>query len=173
MASKKKVKKVSYAKIYNWVPGSRFASLDVNVIGAEIDRLATKYEQRLTAEHVVEEARSPKSPMHSVFRYDEDQAMAHEGRLYLARTLLRSVRVKIITPERKEVTVRMTVSTPRSEAPSKGQYSTTEYALNDPELRSEVLKQALRDLIVFRRKYAELSELAVVFDAIDKVRRAA
>ena len=55
--------------------------------------------------------------------------------------------------------------------PSKHSYTTTEYALSDPELRAEVIAQALRELSAFRRKYAELNELLPIFAIIDKIRR--
>ena len=169
----KKAEKTAFAKEYSWVPGSRFRNLDANVIGRELDRLLTKHEQKLTADLMVVEARDPGSPLHGVFGFDDDAGMAREHRLEIARRLLRSVRVKITTPSRNEVIVRMTVATPQPEETDKKSYSTTEYAMADPEMRAEVLRQALRDLIAFRRKYAELSELAVVFAAIDELRKSA
>lgn len=39
--------------------------------------------------------------------------------------------------------------------------------MGDPELRAEVVRQALRELAAIKRKYAELTELADIFSAID------
>jgi len=163
--------KVSSAKVYTWVPGSRFSVYDATIIGSELESLIEVHNQALTAEDVVEAARAPTSAMHPIFGFGEDERLAHERRLELARGLLRSVRVRILTPKKKEVVVRLTVATPGAPDPNKKNYSTTEYALNDPEMRTEVLRQALRELIAFRRKYAELSELSIVFAAIDKMKK--
>jgi hypothetical protein len=50
-------------------------------------------------------------------------------------------------------------------------YTSTEYAMKEPDLRAELLQNALLELASFRRKYADLSELSMVFVAIDKVRK--
>lgn len=161
----------STAKIYTWVPGSRFnRDLDVVAIGQELDRLIAAHGQKLPAETVVDTAANPTSPLHRVFEWDDDEA-ARQYRIVQAQHLLRSVQVTITTPERREVTMRLTVARERSAQPGKHFYSTTEYALADPELRSEVLKQALREMAAFRRKYAELSELVPIFTVVDRLTR--
>ena len=161
------------AKIYSWVPGSRLGkNLDAASVGAELEQLIAENKQHLPAEKVVERAQDPLSPLHDAFTWDDTRA-AHLQRLSEATHLLRSIQVTITTPRNKEVTMRMTVTREKPRQPGKYFYTTTEYALSDEELRAEVLRQAIRDLIAFRRKYAELSELAQVFTVIEKVRRRA
>ena len=167
--STSRVTKTSPAKIYTWVPGTRFGrELDVTTIGQELDHLIEAHGQKLPAEKVVEAAQNPMSPLHRVFEWDDTEA-ARQYRITQAQHLLRSVQVTITTPEKKEVTVRLTVTRERPSQPGKHHYSTTEYALADPELRAEVLKQALREMAAFRRKYAELAELVPVFAIIDRL----
>jgi hypothetical protein len=159
------------AKIYSWVPGSRLGrELDATVIGPEIERLIEVHGQKLKAETVVDTAASPMSPLHPAFEWDDTKA-AQEHRIFQAQHLLRSVQITVATPEGGEITTRATVTRERHGQPGKHYYSTTEYALSDAELRAEVLKQALREAVAFRRKYAELSELAQVFAIIDRVSR--
>jgi hypothetical protein len=133
--STKKGKRSSSAKIYTWVPGTRFGrELDVVAIGQELDRLIETHGQKLPAETVVETAQNPMNPMHRVFEWDDSEA-ARQYRIVQAQHLLRSVQVTITTPEKKEVTMRLTVTRERPAQPGKHFYSTTEYALSDPELR--------------------------------------
>lgn len=47
-------------------------------------------------------------------------------------------------------------------------YTSTEEALENPAMRTEVLNRAMREALQFRKKYAALSELAVVIKAIDE-----
>ena len=159
-------------RTYSWVPGSRFGKEDdVSRIGPEVERLIEKHGQKLAIEEAVREAESPSSPLHSVIFREDDSAAAYEHRLDLARHLFRSVQVTIITPERKEVTIRVAVTRERPNQPGKHFYTTTEYALSDPSLRAEVLKSALRELAAIRRKYIELDELSRVFAEIDRALR--
>lgn len=165
-------KKKATAREYSWVPGSKWTSLDPNTVGAEIDRLVKVHKQRLAAEDVVAAAANPISPLHSIFEWD-DTAAAREYRVEQARRLLRSIQITILTPKGAPITTRLTVATEKPNTPGKRQYSTTEYALSDADLRAEVLRQALRELAAFRRKYIELSELAQVFAVIARTVRKA
>ena len=160
-------------KTYSWIPGSRFGkNQDPTVIGTELERLIDNNDQRLIPEKVVETAQNPMSPLHPLFEWDDAKA-AQAHRIEQARHLLRSVQVTIITNKGQEITTRMTVTSERHKQPGKHYYSTTEYALSNEELRAQVLKQALLELAAFRRRYAELSELAQVFHIIQKVTRRA
>jgi hypothetical protein len=51
--------------------------------------------------------------------------------------------------------------------PERKVYRTTEDILSDPVTRAEFLSKALSELSAFRRRYANLSELATVFATID------
>jgi hypothetical protein len=161
------------SKRYTWHNVSRFSSrLDAQVVGEELERVRQSYGTHVTAEQVVEAADDLNSPLHEAFPWDDAEA-AREHRLEIARLLLRSVRtvrVVIIGGERKETECREFVSTP-AKKPGTRHYTTTEYAMGDPELRAHVLRQVLLELAAYRRKYAEFSELAIVFAAIDKVRK--
>jgi len=104
----------SPGRVYSWVPGSRFGrDDDVSRIGPEVERLIKKHGQKLAIEEAVREAENPSSPLHSVIFREDDTTAAYEHRLDLARHLFRSVQVTIITPERKEVTIRVAVTRER------------------------------------------------------------
>jgi hypothetical protein len=170
--SAKKPPNLPVERKYNWAPGrgAMFRNVAVEVVGKEIERLGEKYSQQLEPRHVVAEARNPKSPIHNAFNWDKEQA-AEAYWIITARNLLKSVQVTIITPEHEERVVPVFVSTLKSKDAKRRQYSSTEYAMGDVELRGEVLKLALREFASLRRKYAELSELAIVFAAVDKLQK--
>jgi hypothetical protein len=169
---KKQTNKQPAARTYRWRDGYSYKGIDAESVGVEIERLLVEHNHQLDPADVVKAAEIPTSPLHSAFQWDDTEA-ARQWRVQQARMLLGAIQVTIITPKGGEVTTRLTVATEAKGGTRKRNYSSTEYALNDPELRAEVLKTALLELISFRRKYAELSELVMVFAAIDKVRRAA
>jgi D-alanyl-D-alanine carboxypeptidase len=69
------------------------------------------------------------------------------------------VAVTIIKPERREVAIRIPPATPWR--PRRiGKISTTKYALSNVKVRDKRLKEALRDLRVWRNNYAELAALS-------------
>lgn len=156
-------------KVYSWKAGAiqiRKLRLDPQQIGEEIERIRVSKGRHFDNAHVVEAARSPSSPLHRAFTWDDTEAAA-AWRIEQAKYLVRSVDVRIVTPERKEIVTRAFVSTASESAPQEKRYTSTEYAMGDPELRAQVVRQALRELAAIKRKYVELSELADVFAAID------
>lgn len=118
----------------------------------------------ISAETVLEEASSATSPLHEHFTWDDSQA-AHAHRLDQARTLIRSVRIWVNEPEPKRV--RAFVNVDAGEHGPR-QYLPTVEALSAGPTREIVLRKAWQEAAAFRRKYAELEELANVVAAIDE-----
>jgi hypothetical protein len=54
---------------------------------------------------------------------------------------------------------------------ARGRYEITTRAMRNTGKRDFILREALRELASLRSRYAALSELAVVFSAIDQVRQ--
>ena len=122
----------------------------------------------ITAIAVVDRAKSRRNPLHRVFEWDDTKA-GEEWRLYQARNMIRSLEL-----ERSELPGKpykaYSIVTTQPVAPavkSTRVYQSTEEALKDPVMRSEILGSAIRDALAFRRKYAALQELAAVFRVLD------
>lgn len=127
--------------------------------------------KRLTPETVVEEARNPKHPLHSLFCWDDTEA-AKKYREIQAAHLIRQCRVEITpAPESETVTVRAFVNV-RDEDEGEtnlhmaGHYVPTGEAIKNPIYREQVIAQALRDLEAFENKYKAFEFLA---NAVSKV----
>lgn len=152
---------------YAWRPGSR-VSIDADKAGRELARIE-KAEGALTAEVVLDRARSSNSSLHGHFEWDDSKA-AEQHRLSQAGELIRSITVDISRsnveasrPIRAFVSVR---------EDDQQHYVGTVRAMGDAELRQQVLARALAELEAFRKRYAELSELSAIFAAIDQARAA-
>lgn len=154
-------------KVY-WKRGYR-GKMDPRKAFNELERIKAKNGGILTAGLVITEARNPRNPLHTeIFKLDVEEAAEHHY-LREAAKLMGSVEVIYeetphIPPTRFYVTV---TEEPKNDQPERRVYKSTTEALEDPVMRDEVLGNAIREAIAFRRKYAALSELAEVFVAID------
>lgn len=96
------------------------------------------------------------------------------GILYRIDQMKRMVRKLEYIPEKTQIPVRVyesiqvEVAEQGTEPETRSVYRKTEDILADPAGRAELLGQAVRDALAFRKRYAALSELAQVIEAIDK-----
>jgi hypothetical protein len=128
---------------------------------AELARIESIH-GRLVPSLIVELARSPTSALHDFFEWDDTIAAA-KFRISQARDLIRHVRVNIDVGGQTPIEVRAYA------APTPGLgYVRIESALSQKELRERLLTQARLDLEAFQRRYASLTELAGIFERLDK-----
>lgn len=119
------------------------------------------------AKEVLELARSVKSPIHKYFDWTDSSA-AEKYRLIQAQRLIRCVVVEINeTPTRKYVTP-VFVSLNGDEG---RKYVEVNKAMKVPEIWTQVLSNAMRDAAVWKRRYANLKELHLIYSAIDKTEK--
>lgn len=122
----------------------------------------------LTAGAVVEDARMKNSPLHKQFEWD-DSIAAQQHRLQQGRYLIRSIEVVYEdAPDVKPQQLYVTSTQPeKKDSPERKVYRTVKETLEDPVARDELLGNAIRDALSYRRKYHMLSELAGIFYALD------
>lgn len=152
---------------YSWRPGARIA-IDAQAAGREIESLEKRVGRTVTPEDVLERARSNNSALHKHFTWDDSEA-AHEYRLGQAGELIRSIVVDISRSNLSTKHVRAYVSV---EQGGERAYSAMAHVMTDGQLRAQMLASAWAELQAFRRKYAELTELARIFEQIDRARPA-
>lgn len=122
----------------------------------------------LTPEAVVDFARPKTSPLHSRFDWSDTSA-ARKYRIWQARQLI-SVVVNYYEPKKGErLSVRAFVSLTGDRRD--GGYRDVNVVMADKDMRKQALADALNELALFKAKYAALTELAMVFAAIRKVKQ--
>ena len=109
--------------------------------------------------------RNPKSALCGHLVWDDETA-GHEYRLNQCRRLM-SLYVVVI--ENISQPVRAYVSLARDRVKGGGGYRRIEVVMKNPDMRAELLEQALYDLDHVKLKYTTLTELAEVWDAKDRV----
>ncbi len=126
----------------------------------------------LTPSIVLESALDPESPLHRRFTWDDEEA-AKLHRLDEARTLIMSVRVKMIArPDEPPISVRAFVSLD-SDRIAEGGYRSIDVVMSDETMRGQLLRTAIGELQLVQKRYRHLSELAQVFAALETVQQKA
>lgn len=136
-------------------------SVPAHVIYSELLKQGIAIEA-LTPDQYVEIARPESSPLHDSLPWD-DAVAAHAHRKHLARQLINGLRI---------ITVEGRVETPFLNVHVKDKasgYLAADAVMADDEMREYVMAKARRYFATGRQKYAELSEFARVFDAIDQL----
>lgn len=143
--------------IYKVKRGARLP-VSAQVAGEECARLESQ--GRLTPRNLVEESRPEDAPLHRYFEWD-DSVAAEKWRCTQAAYIIRSVEVTI---ERTSEPTRAFIATISDGTHT---YRDVGVVLRDADSRAELLRDAMRELLAFKRKYQNLRELVDVIDAID------
>jgi hypothetical protein len=133
----------------------------------ELQRIAKQHDGYLRPRDVVDAARDEESPLHSQFDW-EDSSAAEKYRQWQARALIRVQVAYEPVGDGEDITYRVFASLVSDRLPAGG-YRVMAKVLSDPELRDELLADALAEMQRFRLKYKHLQELAEVFAAISHV----
>lgn len=134
---------------------------------AELKRIAAQHGGELHPRAVVDAARDVASILHSQFDWDDTTA-AQKYRLHQARTLIRVVVNYESIGDGEMVVCRVFVSlTPDREGDTG--YRVMSAVMADPDRRRQLLADAKADMRRFAAKYRQLTELAAVFEALDKL----
>ena len=138
----------------------------LDLYAAEIEKIYNDNGGLVDPAMVVETAKDESNPLHDYFQWDNNKA-ANQYRLWQARNLIQEIRVVKIPGQ--ERTIRAFVSLERDRG--NGGYRKVVDVLSNKQLHAEMLREALEQLEIFKRKYQDLAELTPVFEAIKKVTR--
>ena len=159
MAAKQE-KEMELHKVYGAAPGSHLTDEQAQMYGKRIDELRQKYGYA-TAEIIVEDAKSPNSPLHDYITWNKDKA-AYEYWLGQARYLLRSITIKIVGAEESRpirAYFNVTASQELKDAGTKQIYVGAEDVARNRVYREEIIAQAKTELELWADRYQMYQEL--------------
>ena len=143
--------------VYDWKKGA-VHKVSAQVAGEVCAELEARGE--LNAENLVEISKPEDAPLHDEFEWN-DRIAAEKYRNVQASAILRHL---VINREDKEpVRAYIQVVTRQSN------YESIQVIVENADKHEALLKQALRELDWFKKKYSILSELKPVLDAIDSL----
>lgn len=147
--------------IYKWKAGAR-APVSAQVAGEVCERMNANGE--LTPKALVDASRPEDAPLHKVFEWDDAKA-AERYRESQAAYIIRSIEVK---REDMQEPVRAFYTVPTAGGQS-FQYHSVDAILRNADDRESLLDSAKRELEAFTRKYCQLTELAEIIEAAEKL----
>lgn len=145
--------------IYKWkVPG--IIPVDAQTAGEELTRIYDRY-GALEPQTIVNESRPESAPLHDCFEW-RDEVAAEKYRQQQAANIVRAIVITESEEQKPKEGVRAFVRSTES-------YEPIQVTVSDTDKMTVLLQSALRELAAFRRKYQMLSELAPIFESIEKL----
>lgn len=148
--------------VYKW--STYGYSVSADIVGKHFEKLEKKYGE-VNKVNVLESARPEKSPIHSLFEWDDTKA-AENYRLEQARLLICNLDVEVEHDEEKPIVCRAFVNVSETK---KGSFINIQSAFQNEDTKELVLKRALQELQAFENKYKNLTELSGIFTEIDSL----
>lgn len=145
---------IKYVFKEDFVAIKNAAKANPQKIGEFLASVAEKHGGALRPDDVVAEAQNPRCPAHKHFEWN-DTVAAHAYRKDQARELIRVVRVL----DEEEVPQRAFLSVSDKDGVA---YRPLEQVLTSHDLQLQVMKQALRDIAAFERRYSDLEDICAL-----------
>jgi hypothetical protein len=139
---------------------------DPQVIGEALENLCLENDGLLKPAIIVEAAKAGEHPLHAHFTWSDRKA-AQRWRLEEARVLVRSVRIVVEDVDTAPSAFFGVMTGPKDQVG----YRSYRDVANTPNLRDLVLRQALHDLEVWKRKYKQLVALFAIEEPFLELRR--
>ena len=154
-----------------WKQGSR-VGVKAEVAYRFFERIREENNGNLDLDDVVHKSKPHKAPLHNEFEWD-DKKCGTRYRRDQARYMQRSLVVE--TPKSpvrvyEPVTIEVQ-SAPESDEPPKTEtvFKHIDDVMSNPVYRDELLRRAINDALIFKRKYHALSEMSKIIEVIDDV----
>lgn len=160
-------------KIFRAAKGAQFEYEKAQIYGQELERIRKENGGVLTPQLVLNEAKDKNNLLHDYFEWDNTVA-ADKFRINLARHLINHIEIVIVsngTEKQQRAYLNVTKANENNDEEVQRVYVTIEKALSEPELRKQVLANALREAEFWKEKYHDYKELSEVFLAIDKTKK--
>lgn len=165
---------------YEWKHGPyAMPTVDAETAGKELARIARR-DGDVDPAIVVKDSKRRDAPLHECFEWD-DKAAGEQYRIEQARYLIRHI-VTIpvrgdteeeMPPVRAFVKVNSTSDDSVEERDSlPKRYVPIQQVMGDDELRKRYVKQAFREVELWRNRYADIKEFSTLFEHIDKLKKA-
>jgi hypothetical protein len=147
-----------FIRTYTAVPGSHINNKDAETFGQFIDQ---KFgDNGTTPAQIVKSAEPKRSPIHKYFEWD-DSVAAHEYRQTQARLMLRSIQIKLVSPNEDEVVTRafQSIKVVESDGEIKSRYMPAHVVWSNEDMSLSVRNKAKRELELWSSRYEQYSEM--------------
>ena len=153
--------------VYNWKMNGVF-KVDAQKAGEYLSGLAEE-RKGLQPKDIVEESRDKKALLHPCFDWNDDTA-AEKYRIEQAKAIVRSISVTVLDADVPPVRAFLSITEREPDEPGRNRvYMSTRTLMENAETKDEILKQALMELLSFKRKYSHLEVFSTLFDEVEAI----
>lgn len=152
------------SKKYSWRAGYSYRT-PAETVGKVLENIE-KRDGLVTAKSFLDESRSPESPTHTMFEWD-NQIAAEKYRLHQSTCIINQIRITFDD----DICAPAFVNVSPIGTAKRGEFKNIRVAMQDEIARYNILKNALSELKSFQKKYDSYKELSDVFDGIEKFER--
>lgn len=158
-----------------WKTGSRINCCTPTQAYRFFERVRKESDGEIDIDKAIHWSKPKDAPLHNALTWNKDDALKkvqREEMRYAIRSI-EIVRADVSTPMRAYESVKVEVV--ESEGKTDDQpnvrhvFRSIEDQLAHPEYRAQLLGQAVRDALAYRKRYAALSELSQLIEIIDEV----
>ena len=172
-------------KMYSYRNGAVNRGVSAQTVGEFLEDMDDRG-IAITSQSFLDESRPEEAPTHKIFTWD-DLLAAENWRLHESKNLLNHLECTYVVTREEDRVVEVQVEEVSEDIMNmpiksiayvnvnpkgfgkKAHFVPMEQAMNNKEMRNQVLDNALMELRQFRKKYAMMKELSVVFQSIDIV----
>ena len=157
-----------------WKEGSRVSCCTASAAYRFFERVRNQSDGVVDIDKAIHLSKPKDAPLHNALTWNKDDALIKVQREEM-RYAIRSIEVLktgISTPIRAYESVKVEVvdsKTPSKKTSTQHVFRTVEDQLSHPDYRAQLLGQAVRDALAFKKRYAALSELATLIKVIDEI----
>lgn len=154
---------------YDW-KFNLYPGVSAEDAGKHIEKIQNE-QGAVTCRNLLDSAKPEDSVIHPCYEWDDGVA-AEKYRLSQSKDLLANlVRVSVVSENQEPKTYRAFVNVEENKRFGSGKFLSVDTAMADSEMRQIVLRNALRELMAFQKKYEDLNELEGVFRAISELKQ--
>lgn len=179
-------------KKYSWSYGG--FNVDANTVGKTIEKIEAETGS-VTKEKLLDASRDENSPTHALFEWN-DEIAGEKYRLIQASQAIAHLKIEVVESETDDTPINVSVKAKKPEteiskatppethsvktvrafmsadyfrgSPRSANYISTETALSNEDHRQAIIRNALTEFENTKEKYSFLSELAALYEAIDR-----
>lgn len=152
---------------YAWQNPGFFGELEAQAAGEHLESLVEKFDEHLTADEILADARRTHSPLHGVFLWRDDEA-AEKQRMQTARRIINSLVVKSKKGARRKTRAFVFVHMPKH---GRKCYVPVRSAMARPELKQQVIEQAYKRLEQWIGAYGGDRAFRTIAKDVERLRR--
>ena len=159
---------VFQSKKYGWKAGFAY-SVPAEIVGGVLERIERR-DGKISAKSFLDESRNQDSETHSMFEWN-DEIAAEKYRLAQSGKIIRQLEITVEYDDEEIATPAFVNIESTDNVNTCAAFVNVSIAMSDKTMKQQVIKNALKELRAFERKYSRITEFSRLFDEIRSLQK--